>query len=218
MIKLEGRRIIRAPVQKVFQLVGRLDTASRVTGLWLTVDLLERKSNSLTVHYKGYFAGMPVESVQRATLYPPGRVEFRQTRGGLKVFRGQYQLKPIEEDTELSLSLEADVGIPLISDEAARRVLSAFIERSLEKFKLTAERELPRVTRRAAENGERRAADVEAVAPPAPPEGPVPETTAPMTPAPPPPVAPTPQAGTRKRRRRRRRRRGGAAPRPGGQA
>ncbi len=218
MVKVEGRRIIRAPVQKVFQLVGRLDTAPRVTGLWLTADLLERKPNALTVHYRGYFAGMPVESVQVATLHPPGRVEFRQTRGGLKVFRGQYQLKSIEGDTELSLSLEADVGIPLISDEAAQRVLHAFIERSLEKFKLTAERELPRVTRRAAENGERRAANVEAVSPPAPPEVPVPETTAPATPVPPPAAPPAPQPGVRKRRRRRRRRRGGAAPRPGGPA
>lgn len=149
-VKVEGRRIIRAPVQKVFQLVSRLDAAPRVTGLWLTADLVERKSNALTVHYRGYFAGLPVESIQRAMLHPPHRIEFRQSRGNLKAFRGQYQLKPVEGDTEISLTLEAEVGIALVSEEAARLVLHSFIERSLEKFKLTAERDLPRVVRKAA--------------------------------------------------------------------
>ena len=149
-VKVEGRRIIRAPVQKVFQLVSRLDAAPRVTGLWFTADLVERKSNSLTVHYHGYFAGIPVESIQRAMLHPPNRIDFRQSRGNLRAFRGQYQLKPIEGDTEISLTLEAEVGIPLVSDDAARLVLHSFIERSLEKFKLTAERDLPRVVRKAA--------------------------------------------------------------------
>ena len=149
-VKVEGRRIIRAPVQKVFQLVSRLDAAPRVTGLWLTADLVERKPNALTVHYRGYFAGLPVESIQRAMLHPPHRIEFRQSRGNLKAFRGQYQLKPIEGDTEISLTLEAEVGIALVSEEAARLVLHSFIEHSLEKFKLTAERDLPRVVRKAA--------------------------------------------------------------------
>ena len=162
-VKVEGRRIIRAPVQKVFQLVSRLDAAPRVTGLWFTADLVERKSNSLTVHFRGYFAGIPVESIQRAILHPPHRIEFRQSRGNLKAFHGQYQLKPIEGDTEITLTLEAEVGITLVSDEAARLVLHSFIERSLEKFKLTAERDLPRVVRKAA--------SVAAAKEPAPPEG-----------------------------------------------
>src|SRR2546428_240294 len=36
MVKVEGHRIVRAPVQKVFQLISRLDAQPRVTGLWLT--------------------------------------------------------------------------------------------------------------------------------------------------------------------------------------
>ncbi|HXF83090.1 MAG TPA: SRPBCC family protein, partial [bacterium] len=143
LVRVEGRRIIRAPLQKVFQLVSRLDSAPRVTGLWFTADLVERRSNALTVHYRGYFAGVPVESVQRATLHPPHRIDFRQTRGHLKAFQGQYELKPIDGDTEVTLAVEADAGIPLISDQAAQLVLHAFVERSLEKFKLAAERDLP---------------------------------------------------------------------------
>jgi hypothetical protein len=213
MVKVEGRRIVRASVQKVFQLISRLESAPRVTGLWLTADLVERKSTALTVQYRGYFAGLPVESLQRATLHPPHRIDFRQTRGGLKAFRGQYLLKPIEGDTEVALVLEAEPGIPFISDEAARLVLHAYIERSLEKFKLVAERELPRVVRRpeGAKPAPLPVLDVEG----APEEG-EPQDAPPSLPAPPAaattPNGQAPPAGQKKARRRRRRRR-----RPGGE-
>jgi len=237
VVKVEGRRIIRAPVQKVFQLVSRMDTAPRVTGLWLTADLVERKSNSLTVQYRGYFAGLPVESLQRAILHPPNRIEFRQSRGNLKAFRGNYVLKPIEGDTEIVLALEAEVGITLITEEAAKLVLHQFIERSLEKFKLTAERDLPRVVRKAAGNGAKeQVAQVPqvdiapAATPPEIEQAAVPTTQ--VSPQAPPAGAPPQQAtpqpggqpgGGRRRRRRRRRRRGGGRgaasgppPNPGG--
>jgi ribosome-associated toxin RatA of RatAB toxin-antitoxin module len=222
VVKVEGRRIIRAPVQKVFQLVSRMDTSPRVTGLWLTSDLVERKSNSLTVQYRGYFAGLPVESLQRAILHPPNRIEFRQSRGHLKTFRGNYVLKPIEGDTEIALTLEAEVGITLISEQAARLVLHQFIERSLEKFKLTAERDLPRVVRKAVANGaKQQVAQVAPVDAPSVVEQPeigppvIPGASTPAAPIPIPPkptqqaAQPTGQPGGRRRRRRRRRRRGG---------
>lgn len=227
-VKVEGRRIIRAPVQKVFQLVSRLETAPRVTGLWLTADLVERRANSLTVHYRGYFAGMPVESTQRAILHSPHRIEFRQSRGNLKLFRGQYQFKPIEGDTEVSLTLEAEPGIPLLSEQAAALVLHSFIERSLEKFKLTAERDLPRVVRKAVEDGRKEAPPVaEAASASGPPSPPAAAPGAAPTETPPAPTAqaraegpaaapaPAGQASGRKRKRRRRHRRGGGRRPPG---
>jgi hypothetical protein len=210
MVRVEGRRIVRAPVQKVFQLISRLDAAPRVTGLWLTADLVERKPAALTIQYRGYFAGLPVESLQRATLHPPHRIDFRQTRGGLKAFRGQYLLSSVEGDTEVALVLEAEPGIPFITEQAARLVLHSFIERSLEKVKLVAERELPRVTRRTggASGGSQPAPlptlepeSSEAIAepPPAPPaQGVAPAANGQAPPAP----------QQKKRRRRRRRRRG----------
>lgn len=203
MVKVEGHRIIRAPVQKVFQLVSRLDSHTRVTGLWLAADLLERRSNSLTVHYRGYFGGIPIESVQKATLHPPQRIEFKQSRGGLKVFQGKYALKAVDGDTELSLLVEAETGIALITEASAQRVVHAYVERTLQKIKFIAERDLPRAVRRA------------------PPEEPAAATTPPPSPPPAPAAAPkaTEQpAGTvrKKRRRRRRRRRGNAGTAPHG--
>ena len=70
MVRVEGHRLVRAPVHKVFQLISHLEAQPRVTGLWLAADVLERKSNTVTIHYRGYFGGMPIESIQRATLSP----------------------------------------------------------------------------------------------------------------------------------------------------
>ncbi len=220
MVRIEGHRIIRAPVQKVFQLISHLDAQPRVTGLWLAADLVEHKANTLTVHYRGYFGGMPVESIQRATLFPPQRVEFRQTRGGLKAFRGEYVLKSIEGDTDLTLNVEAEIGIPLISEESARLVLQAFVEHSLQKFKLTAERDLPRVVRRPPEGapaaeatpGETPAVEPVVAEPPSAEAPPVQVRPQPQQ-VPGAAAGGTPGQGKRRRRRRRRRRRGGG-PRP----
>lgn len=209
MIKVEDRRIVRAPIQKVFQLVSRLDSQPHVTGLWLSADLLDRRANAMTVHYKGFFGGIPVESVQRATLHPPQRIEFRQSRGGLKAFQGRYSLKPIEGDTELTLEVEADVGIALITDDSAQRVLHAYVERSLQKLKFLAERDLPRAVRRQGEQAVPAAPAVETPPQPLPPSAPVPQ------PAPQAPQATQPgQPGSGRKRRRRRRRRPGRGPAP----
>jgi hypothetical protein len=217
-VKAEGRRVIRAPVQKVFPIIGRLEGQPRVTGLWLSADVLDRRPGQLTVHYRGYFAGVPLESVQRVMLQPPHRVEFRQTRGGLRSLQGDYALEPADGETELTMSVEADIGIPLITDAAAARVLRGYVERTLDKIKLTAERELPRVIRRREEPpapvttgiepaplsvGDQDGVDevvepTEAAVPAVPEESPPPAPAIAETSRPP---------GTKRRRRRRRRRR-----------
>jgi hypothetical protein len=228
LIKVEDTRIIRAPIQKVFQLVSRLEAQPHVTGLWFSADLIDRRQNTATVLYKGYFGGIPLESVQRATLYPPQRVEFKQSRGGLKAFAGRYSLKPIDGETELSMQIEAEVGIALITEASARRVLYAYVERSLQKIKFLAERDLPRPVRRVVEDAAQAASatPTTAAGPSEPgPQGavppgvgltgeglpaPDPSATVPsgLPPSAPQATSPGPGSG-RRRRRRRRRRRGG---------
>ena len=235
MIKVEDTRIIRAPIQKVFQLVSRLEAQPHVTGLWFSADLIDRRQNTATVLYKGYFGGIPLESVQRATLYPPQRVEFKQSRGGLKAFAGRYSLKPIDGETELSMQIEAEVGIALITEASARRVLYAYVERSLQKIKFLAERDLPRPVRRVVEDAAQAGTGPLGAGPPGAGhlgagltgEGlpaPDPSATVPsgLPPSAPQATSPGPGSGRRRRRRRRRRRGGqarigGQGPTPGGQ-
>lgn len=198
MVKVEGQRLIRVPLQKVYQLISRVESIPRYAEVWLTADVLEQKRGSSLVHLQGYFAGMPVESVHRMVFQAPARVEFRQVRGTMKAFRGEYRLKEADGGTELILRVEADAGIPVLPEESVRRALHLFVERTLDRMKLVAERDL-RAPRRSREKaaGEETEQPVE-----------IPLSSPPTT-------APPDQGkteGARKRRKRRKRRR----KRPGG--
>lgn len=89
-IRVEKVRRIRASPQRVFQLLSRIESLPRYSDLWLAADVLERGGHQLTAEFRGYFGGLPVESVQRVHIRPPARLEFRQLRGTLKALRSEY--------------------------------------------------------------------------------------------------------------------------------
>jgi hypothetical protein len=147
-VRYEGRRLVRAPVHRVWHLLSRLESHPRYTDLWLVADLLDRSQGSAVVEFRGYFGGLPVTSVQRVTLRPPSRIEFRQTRGTLRGFGGVYTLRDSDGDTEVGMSVTVDAGIALFSDVAVQQILAAQVDTTLGKIKASAERDLVRIVRR----------------------------------------------------------------------
>jgi hypothetical protein len=144
-VRVEGHRLIRAPLSRVWQLLSRLESHPRYTDLWLSADLLERSQGSAVVEFRGFFGGLPVVSVQRVTLRPPGRIEFRQVRGTLRALAGHYVLKEADGDTDLHAHLAVDAGIVLFSETAVRQILAGHIDVTLSRVKASAERDLVRV-------------------------------------------------------------------------
>ena len=223
-IRLEGHRLIRAPLQRVWQLLSRLESHPRYASLWMAADLLERTQTAALVEFHGFFGGLPITSVQRVVLRPPGRIEFRQVRGTLRDLSGAYVLKNADGDTDLVVQLAVDPGIVFFSEASVQQILASYIDGTLAKVKASAERDLVRLTsRRAQAAGEAELAvgsgeaappeeDLSVGADEAPPE----ETSAEETPVAGPPVtkaaAPSQQRPEGRRRRRRRRDRG-AGPR-----
>lgn len=120
----------------------------------------EKRRSAHTITLTGYFIGLPVESVLRIALRPPHAMEFAQVRGTLRALAGQWSLRAVDDGTEVYYRLQADPGIPMISDEAARQFLVQFVERMLDRIKLAAQRKAP--ARRVERAAEARAADVEA--------------------------------------------------------
>jgi ribosome-associated toxin RatA of RatAB toxin-antitoxin module len=144
----EGHRLIRAPVQRVWQLLSRLESHPRYVETWLSADILERSQASALVEFRGSFGGLPITSVQRVVLRPPGRIEFRQLRGTLRALSGAYLLREADDDTALTVSLVVDPGIVLFSDESAHQILAAHTETTMARIKAAAERDLVRVPSR----------------------------------------------------------------------
>jgi Polyketide cyclase / dehydrase and lipid transport len=135
---------VRASIEHVFAHLAHPEHLPRYTApLWMTVDVEEKRGSAQIVGFRGYFIGLPIESVQRVVLRPPFSLEMTQIRGSLRSFVWRCTLKPGEDGTEVVLRVEADPAIPLIGEDAARQFLIQHLERTLDRIKLAAERRIP---------------------------------------------------------------------------
>jgi hypothetical protein len=128
----------------VFAHIGRADYLPRYGApLWMTAEPVEKRRSAQLIALTGYLIGLPVESVVRVALHPPHSIEFKQVRGTLRMLTGHCALRPVEDGTEVEYRLEADLGISMITDDAARQFLVQFVERMIDRIKLAAERKTP---------------------------------------------------------------------------
>ena len=223
-IRVEKQRTIRASQQRVYQLLSRVEGLPRYADLWLAVDVLEHAGGQVVAEFRGYFGGLPVDSVQRVSLRPPVRLEFRQLRGTFKALRGEYVIEQEGQGSRLTARMEVDAGIPILDEQAVRMVLSTALDRTLAKVKDAAERDLPRLVpaKRPAPVAlpSERVVSAEETTPEVEESPAVVEPEAPAQPAPAVPAAsPSTEQrrpGRRRRRRRHRRRPGGPPPDRGG--
>lgn len=111
--------------------------------MWMAAEPVEKRRNAHVLTLWGYFIGLPVESVLRVALRSPHAMEFKQVRGTFRSLSGQCSLAAVEGGTEVRYRLEADPGIPMITDDAARQFLVQFVERMLDRIRLAAERKAP---------------------------------------------------------------------------
>jgi hypothetical protein len=109
----------------------------------MAAEPVEKRRSAHVITLTGYLAGLPVESVLRVSLRPPHAMEFKQVRGTLRALSGQCSLTAVEDGTEVRYRLEADLGIAMITDDAARQFLVQFVERMLDRIRLAAERKAP---------------------------------------------------------------------------
>lgn len=110
--------------------------------------MIDRAPASPLVEFRGFFGGLPVASVQRFALRPPGRIEFKQVRGTFLDMTGAYAIRDSDGETDLVVQMAVDTGVALFSEAAVRQVLAGHIEGTLAKIKASAERELARPSTR----------------------------------------------------------------------
>jgi len=121
--------------------------------MWMAADVIERSQGGALVEFRGFFGGLPIVSVQRLTLKPPWRLEFRQVRGELRDLSGAYVLKDVEGETDLSCDITVDAGISLFTDMAVEQILAGHTEGTLGRLKTTAERDIVRLVGRRSRAG-----------------------------------------------------------------
>jgi hypothetical protein len=190
----------------------------------MTADLLERSQTAALVEFHGFFGGLPIMSVQRVVMRPPGRIEFRQVRGTLRGLSGAYILKNADGDTDLVVQIGVDPGIVFFSESSVQQILSSHTDGMLGKVKASAERDLVRLVPRRSQaspdapppSGTAEVAldeeDLSAAAEEPPEEEPGEQ---PVVQATGPPSTQRPEGRVRRRRRRRGRHRGSGPQTPG---
>lgn len=144
-VGVEGHRRIRAPVQRVWQLLARPESLPRYSSLWMAADVLERSGTTALVEFRGFLGGLPVTSVQRVTLRPPARLEFRQVRGELLRLSGSITLREADGETDVTYQIAVAPGIPLFTEASVLQILAGHVDVLLARLKATAERALVRV-------------------------------------------------------------------------
>ncbi|HEX4834890.1 MAG TPA: SRPBCC family protein, partial [bacterium] len=141
---IEARRVIRASCEHVFAYLARVEHLPRYGApLWMAADAVEKRGTTQVIALSGYFAGLPVESVQRVSLRPPTMLEVSQVRGTLRTFSGRCTLQSGEDGTEVLYRLEVDPAIPMVTEDSARQFLVQYLGRLLDRIKLAAERKAP---------------------------------------------------------------------------
>jgi hypothetical protein len=141
---VEARRVIRASPEHIFAYLARVEHLPRYgSPLWMTAESVEKRGATQVVALSGYFAGLPIESIQRVALRAPTSLEVSQVRGTLRAFVGHCTLQGGEDGTEVLYRIEVDPGIPMVTEDSARQSLVQYLGRLLDKIKLAAERKTP---------------------------------------------------------------------------
>jgi len=136
--------VIRASPEHVFAYLARVEHLPRYgSPLWMTAESVEKRGATQVVALSGYFAGLPIESIQRVVLHAPTSLEVSQVRGTLRAFVGQCTLQGGEDGTEVLYRIEVDPGIPMVTEDSARQSLVQYLQRYLDRIKLAAERKAP---------------------------------------------------------------------------
>ncbi len=116
----------------------------------MTADAPEKRGSAYLMTLRGYFIGLPVEAVVKVVLHHPSSLDLTQIHGTLRAFSGRFSMRSAEDGTEILYHVEADPGIPMLTDDAARQFLVQHVERLLDRIKLAAERKAPSRRPRAA--------------------------------------------------------------------
>ncbi|MFN3285045.1 MAG: SRPBCC family protein, partial [bacterium] len=137
-----GHRLLRVPLTAAYGMASRLEHLPRWSDLWMRADTVEKRAGRWVLRLRGFLAGLPVESVVRAQLEPGRSVRWRQAHGTLLHYAAQFEVEPEEEGTRLRYTVELDPGIEMLDEASVHRVAVQEVERTLDRMKWSAEREL----------------------------------------------------------------------------
>lgn len=143
MPRVEVSKVVRAPRERVYALVRRMEDYPRFMKDVLSVRVLEQGGGWQVTEWVTQLEGRRIRWTERDEFDDPAcRIRYRQVEGDLKQFEGEWILEEVPEGTRVTLTVDFDLGIPMFAallHPIAKVKLRENVEAMLEGIRAEAE-------------------------------------------------------------------------------
>ena len=113
---VEVKEKIKAAPTKIYAIVKDMAAYPNFMKDLVSVEILERGENYTISHWVSNVDGRKIIWTERDTFYPEqNKITYAQTEGDLKKMEGEWNIVPQGEECEVTLSVDFEFGIPMIT-------------------------------------------------------------------------------------------------------
>ena len=108
--------VIKGDKQKIFDVIQDMASYPRFMKNLVSVEVLERGDNYDISHWVSNVDGRKIVWTERDDFFPEAfKITYKQTAGDLKKMEGAWEMCDTEEGVNVSLAVDFEFGIPMIS-------------------------------------------------------------------------------------------------------
>ncbi len=145
MPTVEVKKTVKAPFAEVWNAVCDIEAYPKFMANVRSVQITHTNGNERTSTWSTILKGSILEWTEREVLdQSTGTIQFNQLDGDLDLFDGHWSVVDRAKSVEVSLSIEFEIGIPLLAD-----MLNPVASRALRENSETMLREIERRVRAA---------------------------------------------------------------------
>ena len=113
---VEVRHVVAAPIDEVYAVVSDQESYPKFMKTMESVKVLERGDGYTLTEWIARLQGVRFRWVEKDVYHPANhRIDYDQTEGDPKVFRGYWALTEVPEGTEVLFVTEFEFGIPMLA-------------------------------------------------------------------------------------------------------
>ncbi|MPM30713.1 hypothetical protein SDC9_77263 [bioreactor metagenome] len=107
---------VKAKPEEVYPILKEMDKYPDFMDDLKSVEIIDRKGNTTLTRWVSNVDGRIIKWTELDTFDDENlHITYKQTEGDLKKFEGEWILTPIEDGTEIKLTVDFEFGIPMIA-------------------------------------------------------------------------------------------------------
>lgn len=107
---------VKARPEQVYPILKEMEKYPEFMDDLESVEVLERKDNTTLTKWVSNVDGRVIKWIEQDVFDDESmHISYKQTEGDLKRFEGEWILTPIDDGTEIKLTVDFEFGIPMIA-------------------------------------------------------------------------------------------------------